>query len=349
MLNNRSGCSWLLVRGKLFGNQSLAQEATTTSFLISLFSFSGAKKVTMPSKKIMLGTLALAILFAAGHVQAAEPKTDFTGVLNAIKVPSKIKLGKCSGVGVDAQGRIFVLQRSNPPILSFDKSGKFLRGFGKDYIAAGHGLKVDAAGNVWATCTEHHMVYKFDRQGKLLLALGQIDKPGTGTDPPQFDKPTDAAVGPDGSIYIADGYGNSRMVKFTAEGKFVSTWGKAGDAPGEFAAPHQVIVDAKGRVIVGDRDNGRVQVFDGDGKLLHIWPVTKPFGVALDPKGVLFISTGKSIQQLDESGTPVATWGKQGDGPLEFKTGHQIAIDNKGNVYVAEVSGQRMQKLQRNR
>lgn len=278
---------------------------------------------------------------------ADEPRIDFTAVLDVIEVPDDIELGKCSGVGVDKQGRLFLLHRGKRPVLSFDKSGKFLRAFGDDYVATGHGLKVDQQGNVWVTCTEQHMVYKFSGDGKLLLALGQIDKPGTGTDPPQFDQPTDVAIGPQGEIYVADGYGNSRMVKFSPEGKFLTTWGQAGEEPGQFHAPHQVVVDPDGQVIVADRDNNRLQVFDGNGNFLKTHPVKTAFGVTLDRDGVLFACSGDKIHQLDKSGSVVKSWGQEGNGPLEFGIGHQIAIDQAGNLYVAEVGGKRLQKLRR--
>jgi len=294
-------------------------------------------------------TLLAICLAASVSVEAADKSVDFNGVLDCVRIPDGVELGKCSGVGVDQKGQIFLLHRGAQPVLCFDKSGKFLRSFGDDYIAMGHGLKVDAGGNIWVTCTERHMVYKFNDHGKLLLALGQVDKPGEGTDPPQFDQPTDVAVGPQGEIYVADGYGNSRMVKFSPEGKFLATWGKAGEKPGEFHAPHQVEVDADGNVIVADRDNDRLQLFDADGKLLKVTAVTKPFGVALDRQGLLFVCSGDQIHQLDKSGTVVKTWGKEGTGPLEFNIGHQMAADAQGNLYVAEVGGIRLQKLERKR
>ncbi len=290
--------------------------------------------------------IVVTVFFAVPSIADGDA-VEFTAVLDCVQIPDEIKLGKCSGVGVDAQGRVFLLHRGKHPVLCFDKSGKFLRSFGDDYVAMGHGLKVDRPGNIWVTCTEHHMVYKFDADGKLLLAIGQIDKPGLGTDPPQFDQPTDVAVGPQGEIYVADGYGNSRMVKLSPDGKFLTTWGSAGEAPGEFHAPHQVEVDAKGRIIVADRDNNRLQIFDADGQLLEVAPVTKPFGVALDGEGQVFVCSGDKILRLASSGDIVQSWGKEGTGPLEFTIGHQIAIDRGGNLYVAEVGGQRLQKLRR--
>ncbi len=173
-------------------------------------------------------TLCLVFLGSLAVCHAAEPKVQFTPVLDCVQVPAEIELGKCSGVGVDAQGRIYLLHRGKHPILSFDKSGKFLRSFGDDYIAVGHGLKVDGDGDIWATCTKQHMIYKFDGEGKLLLAVGRLGKPGTGSDPVQFDQPTDVAIGPAGEIYVADGYGNSRMVKLGCPGKISSRMGQSG-------------------------------------------------------------------------------------------------------------------------
>jgi DNA-binding beta-propeller fold protein YncE len=186
---------------------------------------------------------------------------------------------------------------------------------------------------------------KFSPGGKLLLALGMVDKPGMGTD--QFNKPTDVAFGPDGEVYVSDGYGNSRVMKFTAAGKFVKTWGAPGDGPGEFNLPHSIIVDARNRILVGDRENDRVQVFDRDGKLLEIWTDFAPYGLAYGNGGTLFVADGRAnkLLRLNTVGKVEQSWGGLGSRPGQFNLPHMLAVDKTGNVYVAEVGGKRLQRF----
>src|SRR6478752_6242200 len=164
----------------------------------------------------------VAVVAWMGGVSAAE--IDFRPAPEPIEFPAGMERGPFSGVGVDSQDNIYVLQRTKPPVLCFSRSGKFLRSWGDDLIGYGHGLSIDAQDGIWVTDTAHHMVFKFDSEGKLLLALGKTDKPGPNDD--QFDKPTYAAVGPRGDVYVTDGYGNSRIVHYEADGKFVETWGQ---------------------------------------------------------------------------------------------------------------------------
>jgi len=277
----------------------------------------------------------------------AGEKIDFVPVPNFLKVPQHITLAQCSGVGVDSQGQVYLLHRGQQPILCFDARGKFLRSWGDDLIKSPHGLRIDRDDNVWVTDIGHHLVLKFNPKGKLLLALGQTDKPGLGIG--QFDKPTDVAFGAKGEIYVADGYGNSRIVKFNRQGKFLTTWGRPGRSRGAFNTPHTIRVDSKGRVIVGDRENKRVQVFDADGMLLEIWPGFSPYGLAFDSNGVLFVADGvdHKILQLDTSGNVIGLWGRKGKAPGEFTLPHMLATDRANNLYVVEITGMRLQKLAR--
>jgi sugar lactone lactonase YvrE len=152
----------------------------------------------------------------------------------------------------------------------FDAKGKYLRSWGKGMFGNAHGMRADRHGKIWVTDNGDHQVMRFSRDGKLELILGVKGKPAT--DDKSFNRPTDIAFSPDGKfVYVSDGYGNSRVVKFTYDGRFVKTWGKPGTAPSEFNTVHSVAVDSKGTVYVSDRENNRIQIFDADGEFLRQW------------------------------------------------------------------------------
>ena len=262
-----------------------------------------------------------------------------------LKLPDDITLGACSAVAVNSRNELYVFHRGSQPILCFNAAGEFLRSWGDDLIGAAHGLRVDADDNVWVTDTKHHLVFKFNEAGKLLLALGTSDRPGTGRE--QFNKPTDVAFGPDGEVFVSDGYENSRVVKFDRHGKFLSTWGTPGDQPGEFDLPHSIVVDARHRVLVGDRENDRIQVFDQDGRHLETWNGFAPYGIAIDSSQQVFIADGRANQilRLNGNGQVVNSQGTQGLAAGQFALPHMLAVDGDGNLYVAEVGGRRVQKF----
>ena len=287
----------------------------------------------------------LAILLTSSSLSAAPKRIPLVSVPPFLKLPKGLKLGRCSGVAVDSKKRIYVFHRGKQPILVFSAKGKFIRSWGDDAIGSAHGLRIDKKGNVWVTDTGRHRVLKFSDRGELLLTLGTDRKPGTGKN--QFDQPTDVAFGAKGEIYVADGYGNSRIVKFTAKGKYLLSWGTAGRKPKQFDTPHTILVDRKGRVIVGDRENNRVQVFNGQGKLLSIWPGFAPYGLAFDRDGSILVADGVAhrVLRLNAAGKVIQIFGKKGKGPGEFNLPHMLAADVDGNVYVAEIGNSRVQKL----
>jgi DNA-binding beta-propeller fold protein YncE len=225
------------------------------------------------------------------------------------------------------------------------RPGSFSGQWGDGLIEAAHGMRVDSDDNVWVTDTGHHTVLKFSPAGKLLLALGTNDRPGTGID--QFNRPTDVAFGSNGDVFVADGYGNSRVMKFSRDGKFISQWGTRGTGAGEFHLPHSIVIDNQQRVIVGDRENDRIQVFDLDGQLLEIWPGFAPYGIALDSSQRVFVADGRASQilRLNEAGMVDLRLGGKGHALGQFELPHMLAIDSAGNIYLAEVGGQRFQKL----
>ncbi|MGZ0169019.1 MAG: carbohydrate-binding family 9-like protein [Planctomycetales bacterium] len=280
---------------------------------------------------------ALKALAAAGY----EPVNDF------LQLPDDVQLGPCSAVALNSKGEIHLFHRGAKPILCVDAAGKLLRSWGDDVIGMAHGMRVDRDDNVWVTDIKHHAVFKFSPTGKLLLSLGRIDQPGTDID--QFNKPTDIAFAPNGDIFVADGYGNNRVMKFDRNGKFISQWGTRGTNSGEFHLPHSIVIDSKQRVIVGDRENDRIQVFDLAGQLLEIWPGVAPYGIALDSDEQVFVADGRASQiiRLNDAGSVALRLGDKGHAPGQFELPHMLAIDSAGNIYLAEVGGERFQKLRR--
>ncbi len=168
-------------------------------------------------------------------------------------MPEGWKFGRVSAVAVNAAGEVFVFQRGPKadPIVVFDAKGRYLRSWGKGMFGNPHGMRVDPAGNLWVTDNGDHQVMKFTPTGELLLKLGVKGK--AGTDEQTFNRPTDVAFAANGDFYVSDGYGNSRVVKFSRDGKYLLSWGKKGTGPSEFNTPHSVAVDSKGTVYVSDR------------------------------------------------------------------------------------------------
>jgi DNA-binding beta-propeller fold protein YncE len=278
-------------------------------------------------------------------VQLVASADELRAVEKFFKLPNDWTLRACSAVAVNAKGEIIVFHRGTHPLLVFDAEGNFLRSWGDDVVKSAHGLRVDRDDNIWATDIGGHRVFKFDRNGKLLLALG-TGKAGTGDD--QFNKPTDIAFGQSGEFFVTDGYGNTRVMKFAPSGKLLMSWGQPGKAAGEFNLPHSIVIDRQGRLLVGDRENDRIQVFDQDGKWLATWPGFAPYGLALDKSGRVYVADARAHQllRLTPTGEVEQRWGRKGAAPGEFDLPHMLTFDSKGNLFIAEVNGRRVQKFE---
>lgn len=289
------------------------------------------------------------------------------------RLPEGHVLGLCAGVGVDAQNRVFVFHRSGrkwsnpfpkepikePTVSIFDGvTGKLIATWGENRFIMPHGLTIDPRGNVWLTDVGLHQVLQCTPEGKVLLTLGEAGVPGA--DAKHFNLPTDVAVLADGSFYVSDGYKNTRVAKFSAAGQFEFQWGIKGRGEGEFNLPHGIAIDTQGRVIVCDRENERLQLFDAHGAFIAAWKgpqIGKPYGIATAPNGHVFIIDGGSPSvrpeqrgkavELDASATVIDTFGSFGQAPGQFQLGHDIAIGPDGAIYVAEGSGARVQKFVR--
>lgn len=272
-------------------------------------------------------------------------------------LPEGFAFGQVPGVDVDSHDHVFVFHRGEQPVICLNgDTGKIIASWGKGLFRTPHGLEVDQQDNVWVTDTSHHQVFKFSHDGELILTLGTEGVPGL--DENHFDGPTDIAVTPSGESYVSDGYGNNRVAKFSAEGKFLLQWGRKGKGEGEFDVPHGIALDTRGRVYVADRSNSRIQVFEGDGTFLYQWQSSqlgRPWGVAVGSDGSLYVVDGGDLKRnppdrgrilkLDLSGNILAVWGSYGRYDGQFHWAHDVDVGPNGHVYATDIQGRRVQKF----
>jgi 6-bladed beta-propeller len=301
------------------------------------------------------------------------PEIAFRSVPNFLKMPTNLYLGEGIGVASNSKGHIFVYTRSQATrLFEFGPTGNFIREIGEGLygFAFAHAVRVDSQDNIWAVDEGTNMVIKFNPEGRVLMVLGRRPEPldlspAPATAPPPgsyiMDRPTDVAWDPAGNIFVSDGYGNSRVVKYDKNGRFIKSAGKAGNGPGELRLPHTMAMDAQGNVYIGDRSNARVQVWDNDLNPKAIYDtVGNPWAVCISPgpHQYLFVSnsvpdngdsraaaqTGE-IYKMELDGTIIGKFGKAGKAPNEFSTVHEIDCRNPDQLFVSEITAWRAKKV----
>lgn len=289
---------------------------------------------------------ALLVLFLSTTASVAEtevpvaqvPALSYRVVPDFFQYPHEWHFGEVSGVAVNSQGHIFVFQRAAPMLSEFDRSGKFLREIGAGLFTHPHGLRIDAQDNIWTTDDGSHLVLKLDHDGRPLLVLG---RKGVAAEADWlFNEPTDIAFDKAENIYVSDGYGNSRVMKFDRTGRFLKSWGSYGSGPGQFDLPHTILIDKDERVYVGDRENKRIEIFDAQGKFLKQWTgVGYPYGLSFGPNGRICMADGgyDRIVELDENGRIIGAIGEPGHAPGQFAWAHFLTFAADGRLFVADV------------
>ncbi|HEX5452558.1 MAG TPA: peptidyl-alpha-hydroxyglycine alpha-amidating lyase family protein [Stellaceae bacterium] len=275
------------------------------------------------------------------------------------KIPDEIALGDCAAVGVDSKDNVYAFNRGDHPVAVFDPGGNLLRTWGEGVFTRPHGVHVGPDDTLWLTDDGDHTVRHCTLDGRVLLTLGIPGKPAPFLSGEPFHRCTHTALSPDGDfLFISDGYGNARIHKFTIDGRLLSSWGEPGTDPGQFNIPHNICCDPEGWLYVADRENHRVQVFDGNGKWEAQWNnLHRPNGMCLSrghaplcyigeggPQGEInkdWPNIGPRVSIHTTGGRVLARLGKPHGGllPGQFTSPHGIAVDSLGNIYVGELSG----------
>ena len=237
---------------------------------------------------------------------------------------------------VAANGDVYVLARSDHPVMVFDAAGNFITSWGeRRFSPFVHGLTIDPAGHVWITDSGTHTVVENAPDGTVLRTLGTADFPAPTFYGKPFNMPTGVAFASSGDFYVADGYGNRRVHRFAIDGTLLHSWGAAGGGPGEFALVHYIGIDAQDRVHICDRENHRIQIFDPDGRFITAWTdFTLPSDLAFGTEEIIVgAQDGLSIWTRDRR--LIARWGRDDPHEGAFNI-HGVWLDAEENIYLAQ-------------
>lgn len=298
-----------------------------------------------------------------------QTQRHYTPVPDWAQIPEDIDFVEAIGVTVTPDDRITVFNRGQPAVLIFETTGEFVTAWHDDRLVRPHGICAIPDGTLYLTDDLGHRVAQFTVDGQFLRDIGPSGTPSaTGvqgfdyrhiTAAGPFNLPTNVAVSDEGHIFISDGYGNARIHHFDSDGSLIRSWGQPGVGAGQFNVPHGICIDSQKRVLVADRENSRIQIFDVEGLLLDIWDdVIRPCQIFPTPEGLLFVAelgsqngrfpwqplpdqpTGGRVSVFDENGKLLNRWGGGLDArqPDAFYACHDICVDSQGSVYIGEVA-----------
>jgi DNA-binding beta-propeller fold protein YncE len=306
------------------------------------------------------------------------PTIPWEAVPNFFKLPPGVYTGENMGIATNSKGHIFIYHRSGETRLyEYDEKGTFVKEIGRgNYgFSFAHSVRVDAQDNIWAVDEGSNMVVKFNPEGtKVLMVLGRrpdpvlqiTNMPGGGgatnaNKPYEFSRQTDVAFDAQGNIFVTDGYGDNRVVKFDKTGRFVKSAGTQGRGNDQLSLPHTLAADAQGNIYIGDRSNMRVQVWDNNLNFKASYPgMGSPWAVCVSggPHQYLYSSNSwqdsapaaqaeysGEVYKMELDGTILGKFGKAGKAAGEFATIHQMDCRNPDVIYTAEINNWRSQKI----
>jgi DNA-binding beta-propeller fold protein YncE len=282
--------------------------------------------------------------------------TVFEPVIGWPAVPHGIILKEATSLAVDDNDHVYVFNRGNTPMVVFDRDGNFLNSWGVGDFMRPHGVHVTPEGDLLLVDDSGHNLRRTTTGGDVQFEIGTQGVPAEWQQGSPFNRPTDAFISPvSGDMFVTDGYGNSRVHRFTPAGEHVMSWGEPGTGPGQFSLPHNLVILDDGRVVVCDRENFRIQVFTEDGEYIEQHHFHRPQAITVgrgDDNAIYLTETrppevqegvpglGLKIRVLDQSFNEITNFGAgtSGTDPDQFISPHGISVDSEGSVYVAEVS-----------
>jgi sugar lactone lactonase YvrE len=308
----------------------------------------------------------------AGQISGPSGRV-FVEVEDWAQLPEGWSFCDVPGVAVGPDDRVYLFNRGNcprssdHPVIVLDSDGTFVRSFGDGSFTMPHAIAFGVDGLLYCVDTGGHQVRVFTPEGELVRTIAGPASPsdtGYTTDyrtivrgAGPFNAPTKMVTAASGDLFASDGYGNARVHQFSPQGELKASWGGPGAGHTEFNIPHSVLVLPDERVLVCDRENERIQVFDLDGKYLDEWTdLARPDDVCVDDAGNVYVAElgeraalfpfmprpyGQDrvarVSVLDLSGKVQMRWGDDPSSPVSFVAPHGIATDSRGNVYVGEV------------
>jgi streptogramin lyase len=341
------------------------------------------------------------LLASSSLARQSVPDISFDSVPDFLRLPPGTNFGEVAGVAVNSKGHVFVFTRSNSAsgpayapaaaqLLEFGAKGEFIREIGKGLYgwSFAHSVRIDRDDNIWAIDKGSDMVIKFNQSGQVAMVFGRrkesADRETSAwehVDPPLppvdglFRQPTDVAWDSEGSIYVTDGYVNSRVAKYDRNGDWVKSWGEPGTGPGQFRLPHAIGIDRHDNIYVGDRSNRRIQVFDTGGAFLRMFTIDvpplagtravngntpagerlaavigAPNSICITPGTNQVMFVGEStfpgrVFKVSLDGKVLGVIGRSGRQLKQFSGAHALACPSENEIYVAETSNWRVQKL----
>tara|TARA_B100001142_G_scaffold256465_1_gene257861 strand:+ start:2432 stop:3412 length:981 start_codon:yes stop_codon:yes gene_type:complete len=315
-------------------------------------------------------TLLLIIPIVFSCSKSTKYTDEYELIENWLKIPDDYVFGNPTGVALKSNENLVVFHRGSrswqvpmpkekiieDTFIEIDKvSGEIIKSWGSDLFIMPHGLEIDKEDNIWVTDVGLHQVIKFDSNGNELMVLGVENTPGK--DSLHFNLPTDLAVSENGSFYVSDGYGNSRIVKFSSSGEYLFEWGVFGENKNEFNIPHGIDLDMEGNVYVADRENNKIQKYDSLGNFIAEWKneiigqlysvnVNNDYLFGIDYIGYEnLIPLGSDIIKFDLDLNMKSKFGRSGNYNGPKARYHDIQINNNGDIYVGDILNNTIQKF----